>query len=214
MSTMRRAFFRGYATHRVSEILDNALPLVRQFGWSDAVTEATRRLQLSDQVVSVFPQGAARALVEHNYNSELKALENIELKGSDPISRVKELVHARLLANKWLGPQLAPATRLMVRGLPTTLLPLHELSDEIWYLAGDRSSDTTWYSRRGSLAGIYAVSESFMARDNSKQFRDTITLSERLVDKWGSLEYAGASTSQWLRFNAMSTLNVLRSLSS
>lgn len=28
--------------------------------------------------------------------------------------------------------------------------------DEIWYLAGDRSTDMHWYSRRGLLLGVYA----------------------------------------------------------
>lgn len=213
MSLLRRGFCRGYATRQVTDILDVALPFVPRLGWKDSVTEATRHLGLSDQVVSIFPQGAARALVEHNYSRELQSLKDVELKALDPTSRVKELLHSRLLANEKLGSQLGEATKIMACGLPGSLKPLNALSDEIWYLAGDRSTDTTWYTRRGSLAGIYAASESFMARDKSRRFRDTLALAEKLVDSWGNLEYAGDSTAQWLQFNAISTLNVLRSLS-
>ena len=40
--------------------------------------------------------------------------------------------------------------------IPTSISELAKLSDEIWYLAGDTSVDTAWYTKRASLSAIYA----------------------------------------------------------
>jgi len=41
--------------------------------------------------------------------------------------------------------------------LPTSISELAKLSDEIWYLAGDTSVDTAWYTKRASLSAVYAT---------------------------------------------------------
>ena len=40
--------------------------------------------------------------------------------------------------------------------LPTSIAELARLSDEIWFLAGDTSVDTSWYTKRASLSMIYS----------------------------------------------------------
>ena len=40
--------------------------------------------------------------------------------------------------------------------LPRTLQLLAVLSDELWYHAGDTSTDTRWYSRRAGLLALYS----------------------------------------------------------
>lgn len=46
-------------------------------------------------------------------------------------------------------------------GLPSNISSsvkeLAELSDEIWYLSGDKSSDFDWYTRRASLSAVYST---------------------------------------------------------
>lgn len=37
------------------------------------------------------------------------------------------------------------------------LRSLAQLVDDVWYLAGDKSYDTSWYTKRASLAFIYKV---------------------------------------------------------
>jgi ubiquinone biosynthesis protein COQ9 len=43
----------------------------------------------------------------------------------------------------------------MPQNAPTTLQQLSELVDEMWFLAGDRSTGMNWYSKRALLAGVY-----------------------------------------------------------
>lgn len=38
----------------------------------------------------------------------------------------------------------------------TSIAELARLSDEIWYLAGNPSTDTSWYTKRAGLSTIYA----------------------------------------------------------
>jgi len=44
----------------------------------------------------------------------------------------------------------------LARNIPTSISELAKLSDEIWYLAGDTSVDTAWYTKRASLSAVYA----------------------------------------------------------
>ena len=40
--------------------------------------------------------------------------------------------------------------------IPDSLRELAKLSDEMWFLAGDRSVDFSWYTKRGTLSAVYA----------------------------------------------------------
>lgn len=40
--------------------------------------------------------------------------------------------------------------------IPASIHELTKLSDEIWFLAGDTSADTSWYTRRATLSAVYA----------------------------------------------------------
>ncbi|KUF98626.1 hypothetical protein AM588_10009402 [Phytophthora nicotianae] len=57
------------------------------------------------------------------------------------------------------------------------------LSDEIWYFAGDKSTDLSWYTKRAILTGIYASTELFMLNDKSPNFQDTWAFLDRRVDE-------------------------------
>jgi ubiquinone biosynthesis protein COQ9 len=94
---------------------------------------------------------------------------------------------------------------------PASLAELARLSDEIWYLAGDESVDSSWYTKRASLSAIYSATEVFMTQDKSKNFIETEQfLDSRLGDvmKMGGL--VGA-LSEWADYTAHSAVNVLRS---
>lgn len=95
--------------------------------------------------------------------------------------------------------------------VPPSLSELAKLADEIWFLAGDASVDTSWYTKRASLAGIYAAAEVYQTQDTSPGFKDTERfLDERLED----LRKVGGTVSavgEWAGFTAHSIVNVLRS---
>jgi len=95
--------------------------------------------------------------------------------------------------------------------VPAALAELARLADEIWFLAGDTSVDTSWYTKRASLSAIYAASELYQTQDTSEGFKDTERfLDERLEDLkkvGGTVDAVG----EWAGFTAQSFVNVLRS---
>lgn len=94
---------------------------------------------------------------------------------------------------------------------PTSLAELARLADEIWYLAGDESVDSSWYTKRASLSAIYSSTELFMTQDTSARFIETEQfLDSRLRDIMKVGGFIGALT-EWADYTAHSTVNVLRS---
>lgn len=95
--------------------------------------------------------------------------------------------------------------------VPASLSELAKLADEIWFLAGDTSVDTSWYTKRGSLAAVYAAAEVYQTQDKSEGLKDT----ERFVDdRLEDLRKVGSGMSavgEWAGYTGMSLVNVLRS---
>lgn len=69
------------------------------------------------------------------------------------------------------------------QNLPTTLSQIYKISDEIWYLAGDRSIDINWYTKRHMLTKVYCLTELYMLQDKSEGFNDTWHFLERRLDE-------------------------------
>jgi ubiquinone biosynthesis protein COQ9 len=95
--------------------------------------------------------------------------------------------------------------------LPTALSELSSLSDEIWFLSGDTSVDSSWYTKRASLSAIYAATELFMTTDKSPNFIDTREFLERRFNDVQVVGTMGGTLAQWAGFTVHAGLNVLRS---
>jgi len=66
---------------------------------------------------------------------------------------------------------------------PAALTILSELADDIWHLVGDKSVDSSWYTKRALLAGVYAATDLYMLTDTSPGYQDTWeALERRLAD--------------------------------
>lgn len=95
--------------------------------------------------------------------------------------------------------------------VPTSLAELARLADEIWFLAGDQSVDSSWYTKRASLSTIYSATEVYMTQDVSTNFTETEQfLDSRLEDLMKVGGFMGA-LSEWVNYTGHSTVNVLRS---
>ena len=111
------------------------------------------------------------------------------------------------------NPSILQALAIMAQPsyVPAALAELARLSDEIWFLAGDASVDSSWYTKRASLSAVYSVSEVFMTQDRSPDFVETEQFVDaRLADvtKVGSVLSA---LGEWVDYTGHSAVNVLRS---
>lgn len=95
--------------------------------------------------------------------------------------------------------------------VPESLKELARLSDEIWFLAGDKSVDPSWYTKRASLSAIYASTELFMTADKSEDFVETSKFLRRRMAEVKDVGGTLSSLGQWVGFTASAGLNVLRS---
>lgn len=94
---------------------------------------------------------------------------------------------------------------------PSSLAELARLSDEIWYLAGDKSVDSSWYTKRASLSAIYSATEVFMTQDTSQNWIETEQFLDSRLDDITKIGGFLGALSEWTDYTAHSTVNVLRS---
>ncbi|KAK5995789.1 Ubiquinone biosynthesis protein coq9 [Cladobotryum mycophilum] len=128
-------------------------------------------------------------------------------------ARVAALTWQRLMNNKdvihrW---QEALATMAQPSYLPESLKELAVLSDEIWFLAGDRSVDPSWYTKRAALSMVYSSSELFMTNDKSTEFVDTNKFLQRRLQEVESVGGTLSSVGQFAGFTFNAGINALRS---
>jgi ubiquinone biosynthesis protein COQ9 len=59
---------------------------------------------------------------------------------------------------------------------------LFQISDEIWFLSGDKSTDYNFYTKRFLLMKIYALTFSFFIFDRSEKFENTKRFLEKQIE--------------------------------
>jgi ubiquinone biosynthesis protein COQ9 len=77
----------------------------------------------------------------------------------------------------------AMALGALPQNAPSTMRKLAQLADEIWYFAGDKSTDASWYTKRALLTGIYASTELFLLSDTSPNFEETWKFLDRRIEE-------------------------------
>lgn len=208
------------APYRPSEakILAAALRRVPEYGFSpEALSLGAKDAGYLEVSVQLFPRGAFE-LINYYLVTQRRALKEkvsfLEEHNKLGIGmKLKILAMERLRANRdvihhWQG---ALGYMSLIENIPTSLQELHALSDEMWYLAGDTSVDFSWYSKRASLAAVYASSEVFMTTDTSKDFADTESFLNRRLEETQQIGTVISGFSQYVGFWAGNSLNLARS---
>jgi len=172
------------------QILGSALEFVPEHGWTDLALQKGAEAQgLSSAIEGLFPRGpgdlvlhfieecngklAEQLLEESKINNELPGAPDIPKRSTT--SFIQEAIILRL---NMLQPYIhtwPQAMRLLMHpeNAPAALESLAHMVDEVWYHAGDTSTDFNWYTKRGGLAAIYGASEAVMTRDRSPDFKCT-----------------------------------------
>ena len=171
-------------------ILAAALAHVPFDGWSEAALRHGARDAGIDRVTlaRAFPRGAGEALAQWSADGDAAmavAIETARAGGGGTTARIRAALGARI---DWLAPQ-GEALR---RALAYLALPGHgalaarllaRTVDEIWWQAGDRSSDFSWYTKRATLAAVWSATLLVLAGDRSEGRAVTRAfLARRLAD--------------------------------
>ncbi|CAI5703350.1 hypothetical protein KXD40_003734 [Peronospora effusa] len=172
-------------------ILTKAIDHVPEHGWTiEALAAGAMDLGYPSVAHGMFTRGPVE-LVEYFMDSCLAKLRKTLILNTDKLQamtvaeRLKFGVRNRLemlipVIDLW--PQ-GMALGALPQNAPSTAKRLAQLSDEIWYFAGDKSTDLSWYTKRAVLTAVYASTELFMLNDKSLNFEDTWAFLDRRIDE-------------------------------
>eukprot|EP01098_Paradermamoeba_levis_P008195 TRINITY_DN3398_c0_g1_i1.p1 TRINITY_DN3398_c0_g1~~TRINITY_DN3398_c0_g1_i1.p1 ORF type:complete len:311 (-),score=88.21 TRINITY_DN3398_c0_g1_i1:32-931(-) len=211
-----RAFFcspsSASSTEVKQQILSQGLKHVSKVGWSkEALAEASKELGYSVSLHGLFPNGGLDLIhyfldqINEKFVSQVseeKTKDEIEQKNLT--EKLNFLVRLRL---QFYAPYIsswpsALAELAAPTNLPDSTIRLLKLMDEIWYHAGDTSTDVDWYSKRLALAGVYGATELYMLTDQSDQFSDTWKFLERRIDNMKDLDQTRSQVFDYLTMAA------------
>jgi ubiquinone biosynthesis protein COQ9 len=198
-------------------ILSSSLKHVPRHGFSPkALTLGAQDAGYLEVSVQLFPGGVYDLINYHLVTQRLALKNNVQFDPDTKLGvgrKVKILTMERLKANKDIIHQWQDALGYMslLENIPASLKELSALSDEIWYLAGDTSVDFSWYTKRASLAAIYASSELFMTTDKSPDFTATSEFLDRRLEDVRKVGGTIGGVGQYAGFMAGSGIGLARS---
>lgn len=198
-------------------ILSSAIKRVPEHGFTDtALSLGAKDAGYLDVSVQLFPRGVYDLINYHLVTQRLALKHNVQFPEDGRLGvgrKIQTLAITRLRSNKdiihqWQG---ALGHMSLLGNIPASLKELNALADEMWYLAGDTNVDFSWYTKRASLAAVYASSELFMTSDTSKDFAAT---EEFLARRLEGVQKAGSTIGgfgQYVGFWAGSSIDLARS---
>jgi ubiquinone biosynthesis protein COQ9 len=179
-----------YAERETERLITAMLPDVAFDGWTrHALRNAARRAEIPvGEAMALFPRGAPDLILGFSHWADRRMLEGLEAAAVEQLGLSGRIA----LALRLRFEVLAPWREGMRRGLSVLAMPhnaalglrlLYDTVDAIWHGVGDHATDFSFYTKRATLAGIYATATLYWLDDHSPDFADTREFIERrLVD--------------------------------
>jgi len=144
----------------------------------------------ADEVDLLFPLGIADMVATFcDWADRRMEAAAVELEETRLSRRVKALIALRLKQNhdhkeairRAIGVLALPGNARVAIGCTARTV------DVIWYAAGDRSTDFSWYTKRAILTAVYSATVLFWLRDRSEDDADTMAFLDRRLAGVGRL---------------------------
>ncbi|HKU97698.1 MAG TPA: COQ9 family protein [Vineibacter sp.] len=170
-------------------VLDAVLFNVAFDGWGPAGVRAAVRdgSITAEEAALAFPGGAVEMIAYHSARADRRLVEELERRnivGLKIRERITLGVHVRLEQN-------AAHREAVRRALTILALPIHaplaaqllyRTVDAIWYAAGDRSADFSFYTKRATLAAVYSSTVLYWLNDRSDGMSATWAFLDRRIE--------------------------------
>lgn len=167
-------------------LIEAMLPEVPFDGWSRAALRAAaRRIGLpAAEALALFPGGPADFAACFSRWADGHMLDRLERMPLDQLrvpERVALAVNTRLdIVEPWREAVRRALTILALpHNAPLAMRLLYETVDGIWYAAGDSATDFSFYTKRATLAAIYAATLLYWLEDRSAGSADTRAFLDR-----------------------------------
>jgi ubiquinone biosynthesis protein COQ9 len=174
--------------------IDALAPRVASQGWTSAALRAALADIGTDPLDAelLFPGGAADMieafidLADRRMEATAATREMSDLRLP---ARMRAVIAIRLQQNR-------PYKEAVRRALAVLSLPRHaalaarcsaRTLDAIWHAAGDRSADFSWYTKRATLAAVYAATILFWLRDDGEDHSATLAFLDRRLEGVGRI---------------------------
>jgi ubiquinone biosynthesis protein COQ9 len=178
------------AENQRTALIAAMLPNVAFDGWSrPALRAAARRVGMpAEEALALFPNGAAELVACFSRWVDVRMLDRLEAMVPEPL-RISESIALAIATRLEI---IAPWREAVRRALSVLSLPRHaplglrllyETVDGIWYAAGERATDFSFYTKRITLATIYAATLLYWLEDSSPDFSDTRAFLERRLSE-------------------------------
>jgi ubiquinone biosynthesis protein COQ9 len=168
------------AEEQRAALIEAMLPNVPFDSWSRAALRAAaRRIGIpADEALALFPNGAAELVACFSRWADRRMLDRFETMSFEPLHTSDRIALAIATRLEVIAPwreavRRALSVLALPRNAPLGLRLLYETVDGIWYAAGDRTTDFSFYTKRATLAAIYAATLFYWLEDSSSDFSDT-----------------------------------------
>jgi len=169
-------------------LIEAMLPDVPFDGWSRAALRAAaRRIGLPPaEALALFPNGPADFAACFSRWADRRMLDRLERLPLDQLrvhERVALAVNTRLeIVEPWREAVRRALTILSLpHNTPLAMRLLYETVDGIWYATGDSATDFSFYTKRATLAGVYAATLLYWLEDHSPGSADTRAFLDRCL---------------------------------
>ena len=170
-------------------LLKAALPHVPFDGWTRTALQAGARDTGIEPALAdnAFPGGMAELLEFYHGQADIEMVRALEAYSDLAALKTREKValaiRLRLEANA--GYREAIRQALSFLALPTNAplgaKCLYRTVDAIWYAAGDKATDFSFYTKRALLAGVYSATVLYWLNDKSEGSAETWTFLDRRI---------------------------------
>jgi len=170
-------------------LLKATLPHVPFDGWTLTALQAGARDAGIEPALAdnAFPGGMAELLEFYHGQADIEMVRALQahpdLAALKTREKVALAIRLRLEANA--GNREAIRQALSFLALPTNAplgaKCLYRTVDAIWYAAGDKATDFSFYTKRALLAGVYSATVLYWLNDKSDGFAETWTFLDRRI---------------------------------
>ena len=167
-------------------LIEAMVPDVPFDGWSRAALRAAaRRVGVpAPEALALFPDGPTDFIGCFSRWADRRMLDRLERLPLDQLrvpERVALAVNIRLeIVEPWReAVRRAIGLLALPFNAPLAAKFLYRTVDALWYAAGDTSTDFSFYTKRATLAGIYAATLLYWLEDRSPGFADTRAFLDR-----------------------------------
>jgi ubiquinone biosynthesis protein COQ9 len=172
--------------------IDAVLPRVAAQGWTmPALRGALRDIGAEpDDAELLFPGGASDMIEAFIDLTDRRMEEDAAAAGLAEArvpERVRAIIALRLARNRPHKEAVRRAVGLLAwpSNAPLAARCAARTIDAIWHAAGDRAADFSWYSKRATLAGVYAATLLYWLRDDSEEDEATLAFLDRRLEGVG-----------------------------